>query len=208
MANWGSQHGKRSVQFTTPMAFLPSMSWSGVPVQAMALNQLAEYLRQPTSIPIQYGGQTLNMPLWTPAKATSYLASLYQPITAGERTSQSGWSAGIGSGSLKGTGGSAAQCSCYIFLEGHNELEASIRRFRDSHYSPDSSISKGYRRMSKWLVPLMKKHKIVKESARWLMLNPLAYIARWEEGKNKLGWLFIPFGYFWTTVWRMQGCKN
>ncbi len=111
----------------------------------------------------------------------------------------------VGTGVLGGVAANKAAGNtscCFIFLEGNNGyLEDSVRTFRDKYFSPDSWVSKGYKRMARWLVPMMKRSKIVKQSVRFFMLDPLARVARWHEGTDKLGWLFVPVGVFWCFIW-------
>jgi hypothetical protein len=91
---------------------------------------------------------------------------------------------------------------CFIFLEGNNGvLEDSVRKFRDKCFPPDSRVAKGYKMMARWLVPQMKKKAWIKKAVKTLMLDPLTRVARWYEGSDKYGWLFIPVGVFWCLIW-------
>jgi len=217
MIQYSSGKSKTKASFWYPIAGIPEFSASGLPVQQQMLNKPAEILQLPATMPMSYGGQEFSMPNWAPVKAAQSIMGMYQPVQSGQRGSTSGWGAGISSLGLSGIGGTAASAGgagsggggcCYMFLEGHNELESSVRRYRDSHFSPDSGVSRGYKRMSRWLVPLMKRYKLVKEVVKWVMLNPLAYIARWAEGKNKFGWIFVPFGIFWCDYWYLTAPRD
>jgi hypothetical protein len=97
-------------------------------------------------------------------------------------------------------------CGCRIFTEDWTkELELPIRRFRDEHFSPDSYVSKGYAKMSHWLVPLMMKSKFVRWIVRKIMLKPMSRFAKYYYNKNLKANLYAPIGLFWTMVWDILG---
>jgi hypothetical protein len=99
----------------------------------------------------------------------------------------------------KETMGGGVSC-CFIFIEGERFTDA-VRQFRDAHFGPNSYVSKGYKLMAKWLVPWMKKSKIVKKMVQRVMLDPLLRVAIWTEKKSKTGCFYIPVGLFWCFVW-------
>lgn len=91
---------------------------------------------------------------------------------------------------------------CFIFLEGEGHIANVVRWYRDTRYGRNGAVAKGYRAMAKWLVPLMRKMKIVKWGVKRLMTRPLFRYAEWAFGYNRYGWMFAPFKWFWTTAWR------
>ena len=113
---------------------------------------------------------------------------------------------GISGGVQSGMSGLGSACGCRIFTEDWTkELEGSVRRFRDTHFSPKSYVSKGYKWMSNWVVPAMMKSKLIRKFVRLIMLKPIARVARWWEGKDKTGFVFIPIGIFWNITLDMFG---
>lgn len=95
---------------------------------------------------------------------------------------------------------------CFIFLEGEGKLTGSVRRFRDEHYL-GSAVSAGYKLMAGWLVPKMRKSRILKSAVRLLMTKPLGKYADWYYGNNSYGFIFAPFKWFWTKLWDYYGNK-
>jgi len=93
---------------------------------------------------------------------------------------------------------------CFIFIEGEGELTEIVRRYRDEHYL-NSFVSVGYKKMASWLVPLMKKYKLIKLMVKYTMTRPLTHYAEWYYGLNKYGWLCTPHKLFWTKLWDFYG---
>jgi len=93
---------------------------------------------------------------------------------------------------------------CFIFIQGEGDLTMAVRHYRDKNYGHDSSVANGYRRMAKWIVPLMKKNFFIQNLIKYSMTTPLSKYAEWSIGQNKYGWIFWPFK-FWTIIWRMLG---
>lgn len=87
---------------------------------------------------------------------------------------------------------------CFIFIEG-DMLTPSVRKIRDQLFPPDCYIANGYRKMAGWLVPLMKRSKLVKSLVKYIMLIP---IAKFCHKKNSL---LIPICVVWCIVWEMYG---
>jgi hypothetical protein len=103
-----------------------------------------------------------------------------------------------------GGGGFGVGC-CFIFLAGEL-LTEDVRRYRDEHYPKQThSVSKGYRKMARWLVPLMKRYPLVLWAVRFMMLNPLASYASWYYNHSRWGWIAFPVKMWWTGVWRICG---
>lgn len=102
------------------------------------------------------------------------------------------------------TGPSSSLGCCFIFLEG-DRLERAVMDYRDLHFSPSSAVAVGYKNMSNWLIPLMRKYNSVKFAVRMLMIEPLTSYARWFFDKNCYGFVFLPMACFWTLFWRLYG---
>jgi len=109
-----------------------------------------------------------------------------------------------GFGTQSGSTGSwSVNLCCFIFLEALNgELPPVVRRARDVMGTRRTKL--GYRRMSSWLVPLMKRNSIVKHLVNLLMVKPLI---KYGEGyfatENATRWwrCYAPFRHFWFALW-------
>lgn len=96
-------------------------------------------------------------------------------------------------------------CKCRIFTEDWTkELEGWVRHFRDEHYLPSSHISKGYKMMSKWLVPLMMKSKLIRIFVRLVMLKPMSRFASLYYHNDIKKFLYVSICYFWATIWSLS----
>jgi len=103
-----------------------------------------------------------------------------------------------------GAGGGGGGLCCFIFLEAYNgKLPWFVRAARDIAYVKYPQVAKGYCKMAKWLVPAMRKSKIV----RWLV-NKTMVLPLTRYG----GYKFNATGYercrkyrlaetFWFSVW-------
>jgi hypothetical protein len=109
-------------------------------------------------------------------------------------------------GSSTSSGSNYGLCTCEIFTEGWTrKLEASVRRYRDAHFSPFSFVSKGYKLTSKLIVPPMLVSKIFRQAIRTILHKPLSRVARNWEGSDNRGWMFKPLAWFWVGMWDMLG---
>jgi hypothetical protein len=97
-------------------------------------------------------------------------------------------------------GGGSTGC-CFIFLESyHGTLPDEVRRFRDHYYKFQPRIADGYKRMAKWLVPLMRDYVIVRNLVWHLMIKPATnYCKHTVPGYNKV------ISRFWLRVWAAYG---
>ena len=99
--------------------------------------------------------------------------------------------------------GASSSC-CFIFLEVQDGiLNAYARRYRDEYGTEEQKI--GYKRLASWLVPVMKKHKIVKEIVRWTMINPLIAWGKAFYGDSKIGHIFWPVAKGWLKAFEIYG---
>jgi len=108
-------------------------------------------------------------------------------------------------------GSSYGTTCCFIMLEA-DDLTDRVRFFRDEHFSPEGVIAKGYKRMARYLVPMMKKSPFVKRLVKTVMTRPLAEFAFHSYRNNGKfnpsdlkGLLYAPVGLFWCIVWALMG---
>jgi len=111
-----------------------------------------------------------------------------------------------GTASRTSGGGGWGCLSCYILREANDgELEEPLRNFRDRHFPPGGTVDCGYKWMSKWLIPLMKRFNLIKQIVKLVILKPLTKVSNWVDGGDINGYLYIPFSYFWIGVWSALG---
>lgn len=110
--------------------------------------------------------------------------------------SSSGWNAGI--------------TCCFIFMEALNgELPWYVRRGRDIFQTPERRV--GYVRMSKWLVPLMRRRSGVKRFVNFVLIKPFLKLGAWYFAADnaKSRWrLYEPYCRFWFRIWDFLGKKG
>jgi hypothetical protein len=69
---------------------------------------------------------------------------------------------------------------CFIFMEAYgNKLPDYVRVCRDYWYNKYPELSIGYKKMAKWLVPLMKRFKIVRYLVNVSMIKPISRVGKW-----------------------------
>jgi hypothetical protein len=96
---------------------------------------------------------------------------------------------------------------CFIFLESYNGvLPPHVRQWRDYYYEKEPQVAIGYKRMAKWLVPLMKSNSWIKKAVNWLMVKPITIYGGYQI-TNKHGYLMKPFKAFWFNIWRIYGSR-
>lgn len=95
---------------------------------------------------------------------------------------------------------------CWIFLAAHGgELPWWVRKCRDVLGGDDTR--RGYTKMSHWLVPLMKRSRLVMWAVRTFMTEPLTEYGGYLVGVNTHGWVFRPIKQFWFAVWNKLGTE-
>ena len=124
-----------------------------------------------------------------------------QGVTQGSMLGIRELSSGIRSGV---SGGAAGGGCCFIFIEG-DRLTDNVRNARDTFFPKGCTVENGYRKMAKWLVPIMHRNWFIREIVRFIMLNPICNIADHYYGYNSWGWIFSPIGHFWKKVWERMG---
>jgi len=104
-----------------------------------------------------------------------------------------------------GGGGGGGMC-CFIMLEaryGNGVMDEVVRRYREEHVTPRNQ--RGYYKLAKVFVPLMRKSKLFKFAVSKLFADPLVSFAKWHYGQNKHGWVFKPIKGFWMNVFDLLG---
>jgi len=136
----------------------------------------------------QQGGQAS---LAAPLFGSQFMGNLTQ---AGTPALSQGTSAG---------GGVAGNC-CFIFMEAYNgQMPSSVRRCRDRYYVKFPAIATGYKRMAKWLVPLMQRYECVRKLVWKTMICPLTKHGEFVLRKDSTPHRFAR--KFWFTVWNLTG---
>ena len=107
-----------------------------------------------------------------------------------------------------GNGMSGGNGCCFIFLESYNgTLPWFVRECRNYYYKQNPRVARGYVKMANWLVPLMRRYRIVKSLVNILMVKPITKYGGWlcdVEGYSNCN-LYKPFKSFWFTVWNYLG---
>lgn len=99
---------------------------------------------------------------------------------------------------------------CFIFLEAYNgTLPWWVRKARDEHAPKDTARRNGYVKMSKWLVPLMQRSRVVRFLANTLMVQPMTKCGGWKNNVKgyEHGWIYQPFVILWFKIWKQYGGK-
>lgn len=99
----------------------------------------------------------------------------------------------------------AAGTCCWNFLAAHGKITDDVKRYRNEHYPKGCPVSKGYKWMSEWFVPLMKLHPRLRKFIDLVIFTPMTRYAEWYYGKNWYGWIFKPIVIFATGLWGEWG---
>ncbi len=178
-------------------------------VNNTAWNPVATALSQPDASTqqnwgtSQFGGTTKATGVDANSLSNSYLSAL-----AGINTSQMGtqWNSNY-SNSASQIINDLSPC-CFIFLEAYyGVLPWWVRACRDSHMDWVPQVVRGYKRMAKWLVPMMRRSSVVRKLVWRYMVSPIT---------NHGGWLAFEPGYRfdlkcktvrnrWFRVWSWMG---
>ncbi len=146
----------------------------------------------PPSPPQDTGGppSVMNPPKSDPKPTQDF----YQdPITTG------------GGGNQGNPGGSTGGC-CFIMLEsryGDGTMDKVVRRYRDEKMTPRNR--RGYYKVARVLVPLMRKSKVFKWIVAKTFADPLVSYGKWYYGENKHGWIFAPIKTAWLKIFDVVG---
>ena len=132
--------------------------------------------------------------------STGFGASYINPISSVSQQSSNASNSSQGNGWSSGNSfGMTGPSCCFIFLESyHGKIPDSVRRVRDKYYRATPVIAKGYKRMAKWLVPLMQRSNTI----RWLVWNTMVkpatrHCENVRECRN--------ISRFWLRTWALYG---
>jgi hypothetical protein len=129
-----------------------------------------------------------------------------QAINAGRRTAQDFTNQALTAVGSAAGGVSGAAC-CFIFLEAYNgALPSSVRLCRDFFYRQQPRTALGYKRMAKWIVPLMKRWSLIRNIIDIFMVKPMTKYGEWLTGYSPhcSGKLITKF---WLNIWRIYAIK-
>lgn len=135
--------------------------------------------------------------------ALNWANPLLSLATLGYQYPQSTTTEGVQTSKGETAGKSAGMSCCFIMNEAGDFTDA-VRKARDFRYKNDLEVAEGYKRMAKWLVPLMQKSPIVKFVVKWTMTHPIAKVAKVRK-VNKHQPALYPIGLFWEALWRVYG---
>lgn len=120
---------------------------------------------------------------------------------------------GTGTQASAGSNWNAGIDCCFIFLEALNgELPWYVRQGRDQFNTP--TRRKGYVRMSKWLVPAMRRSKLVMHVVNQIIISPFLAMGKIHYGieKGTLSYLrrliLKPYCFGWFHLWSFMGRKE
>lgn len=92
---------------------------------------------------------------------------------------------------------------CFIFLEAYNgKLPWYVRALRDRYYEQSPEVAIGYKQMAKWLVPFMRRSRLVRLFVNCTLVKPLTSYGAWLYGLNRTGWIFKPVKELWFNIWK------
>lgn len=108
-----------------------------------------------------------------------------------------------------GVGTLGAIGCCFIFLEATNgQLPRSTRYFRNLYYNLEPDVARGYKRMARWLVPLMQRSEFIKDLVNQLMVSPMIAYGEYLSGNLPYGKVAEGRKTFWFGVWKLLGKGN
>jgi hypothetical protein len=152
------------------------------------------------------GNTSTNFGLGTfaPTQANSTVTA---PLTFGSSI----FSPTASNASASNTKGSQSSVSggicCFIFMEAYNgQLPENVRKCRDLYYEMYPQVANGYVKMSRWLVPSMKRVSAVRWIVNKFMVIPLTkfgnYVQVCDSGEGRR---YKIYQKFWFIVWNFLG---
>jgi hypothetical protein len=176
--------GEQMITQILPQILADYQSAVGRQMQAIPMQEQAQLF--PAQAISQYATPAglLESPEWL--YPLLQLASQYGTVGAGQVSQSAGYTPNFQAG------------CCFIMLEA-GDLTEKVKKLRDELFPPNSFVAKGYKKMARWLVPMMRKHSVIKSLVKHLMTHP---IAKFCETKNLA---LIPICLFWTTTWEFYG---
>lgn len=185
----GGGGGKSESKSVT--TYQPAISYMPQNMQSQANQALSGYFNMPTSIPINYGGGTFQMGSNFPALGMQAATQLYSPQTAGQQMTQSHQEAPTFCG-----------MGCFIFESAErDEKLRELRKFRDTYFPRGCAVQSGYSKMSRFIIPLMRKSRLFKGFMKLIMTTPLITYAKYHYGKNRYGRIFYLVAWMWRNIW-------
>jgi hypothetical protein len=109
---------------------------------------------------------------------------------------------------VSAAGGISKMACCWTFAEayyGWANIPDEVRVLRDLEYSLQKR--EGYRRMSRFLVPLMKKSSIVRSLVNTFLIKPVTSYANYYVHGKGMGWVFAPVTNLYFAVWEDMGAR-
>lgn len=115
---------------------------------------------------------------------------------------------GKGQQNTTGTAWNVGLDCCFIFMEALNgQLPWYVRRGRDVLRTDRQA--RGYRRMGRWLIPKMQRHRWLAKLVNGTLVKPFLCYGAWffnaEGNRPILGRACEPICNFWFKVWNMLG---
>lgn len=105
---------------------------------------------------------------------------------------------------ISGAASGAMPC-CFMFIMGEGKVIDQVQKFKHEHFGYNSNVANGYRWMSLRLMPIIRKHRRVKNLIRLLITQPLSKFAVHADNDDLRKWLYVPAGLFWCTIWEIIG---
>lgn len=103
------------------------------------------------------------------------------------------------------SGGGGVSC-CFIMTEGHHGiLPVEVRICRDGYYKAFPQIANGYKRMAKYLVPLMQKSDIIHSIIYHTMVKPLTKYGMFVLRRDIRMRKYRVARTFWFNIWYVLG---
>lgn len=132
-------------------------------------------------------------------QALGWVNPMMQLATMGYTFPQSTTTVGTQTSKGESAGKSAGMSCCFIMNEA-GDLTQRVREVRDVWWKEgQGDVPTGYRKMAKWLVPLMRKMPIMHWLVRNVMTHPIAVAL--EKHNPAL----YPIGMFWIATWALYG---
>lgn len=92
---------------------------------------------------------------------------------------------------------------CFIFLEALNgPLPPYVRKCRDRYAWAKPECVAGYRNLSAWLVPMMRKFSLVKGLINFIMVKPIMKYGEYVVYRKQESKKYKPVFRFWMNIWK------
>ena len=130
-------------------------------------------------------------------------------MVVGAATIAYGFAGGLVAAGVVAVASVVSNNCCFMFLEaryGNGVLDKVVRRYRDEMMTDKNR--RGYYKLSEVLVPLMRKHKLVKLGVRTFMTDPLVSYGKYYYGEGRIGVIFKPIHDFWMATFNFLGSDH